>query len=130
MKLSPQPDDNDQRADLHPLNSMNGVPRETGRFLPVAVAITAAVKEVHQGGLIHKDLKPDNILVSETGEVQLTGFDIASRLPREHPLPAPSEFIAGTLVYVAPEQTGRADAQLHEILFPITTTTRRILCPP
>ena len=130
MKLSSQPGDYEQRADLHPLNSMIGVPREIGRFLPVAVAITAAVKEVHQGGLIHKDLKPDNILVSETGEVQLTGFDIASRLPRERPLPAPSEFIAGTLVHMAPEQTGRADAQLHDILFLIATTPRRILCPP
>jgi serine/threonine protein kinase len=112
MKLSSQPDDHDQRGDLHSLNSMIGAPMEIGRFLPLAVAITGAVKGVHQGGQIHKDIKPPNILVSETGEVQLTGFDIASRLPRERQLPAPPEFIAGTLAYMAPEQTGRMNRSI------------------
>src|SRR6266853_1493921 len=107
MNLSSQPDDCYRRAEFHSLNSKIGAPMETGRFLPLAVAIAAAVKGVHQSGLIHKDIKPDNILVSETGEVQLTGFDIASRLPRERQLPTPPEFIAGTLAYMAPEQTGR-----------------------
>src|SRR5579864_6365704 len=110
QKPSSQP--NDQRADLHSLNSMIGVPMEIGRFLPLAVAITGAVKKVHQGGLIHKDIKPDNILVKETGEVELTGFDIASRLPRERQLPEPPEFIAGTLAYMAPEQTGRMNRSI------------------
>src|SRR5579864_7014671 len=109
-KLSSQ--SNDQRADLHSLNSIIAIPMEIGLFLPLAVAITAAVKEVHQGGLIHKDIKPDNILVSETGDVQLTSFDIASRLPRERQLPAPPEFIAGTLAYMAPEQTGRMNRSI------------------
>ena len=39
--------------------------------------------------------------------MRLTGFGIASRLPREHPAPEPPEVIAGTLAYMAPEQTGR-----------------------
>src|SRR5580704_19754313 len=77
-KPSSQP--NDQRADLYSLNSTIGVPMEIGRFLSLALAITVALKEVHQSGLIHKEIKPDNILVSETGDVQLTGFDVASRL--------------------------------------------------
>src|SRR5260370_40462148 len=80
---------------------------EIERILPLSVAIITAVKGVHQGGLIHKDIKPDNILVSRTGDMQITGFDIASRLPRERQLPAPPELIAGTLAYMAPEQTGR-----------------------
>ena len=41
------------------------------------------------------------------GEVRLTGFGIASRLPRERQAPEPPETIAGTLAYMAPEQTGR-----------------------
>ena len=112
MNLSSQPDDYYRRAEFHSLNSKIGAPMETGHFLPLAVAIAAAVKGVHQSGLIHKDIKPDNILVSETGEVQLTGFDIASRLPRERQLPTPPEFIAGTLAYMAPEQTGRMNRSI------------------
>src|SRR5260370_3083459 len=107
MKMSSQPEDYYRRAEFHSLKSMIGAPMEIRRFLPLAVAITAAVKQVHQGGRVHKDIKPDNILVSETGDVQLTGFDIASPLPRERQLPAPPELIAGTLAYMAPEQTGR-----------------------
>ena len=74
----------------------------------LAIGIATALAKVHQRGLIHKDLKPAHVLVDRaSGEVRLTGFGIASRLPREHPAPEPPEVIAGTLAYMAPEQTGR-----------------------
>ena len=47
-----------------------------------------------------------------TGQVWLTGFGIASRLPRERQAPEPPEFIAGTLAYMAPEQTGRMNRSI------------------
>src|ERR1700680_10811 len=40
------------------------------------------------------------------------GFSIASRLPRERQTPEPPEFIAGTLAYMAPEQTGRMNRSI------------------
>src|SRR6202007_2594327 len=42
----------------------------------------------------------------------LSGFGIASRLPRERQAPAPPEFVAGTLAYMAPEQTGRMNRSI------------------
>ena len=42
----------------------------------------------------------------------LMGFGIASRLPRERQSPEPPEFIAGTLAYMAPEQTGRMNRSI------------------
>ena len=42
-----------------------------------------------------------------TGQCWLRGFGIASRLPRERQSAEPPEFLAGTLAYMAPEQTGR-----------------------
>jgi PAS domain S-box-containing protein len=91
-----------------PLDRLLGRPLDVSHFLRIAIPLAGALRQVHERGLIHKDIKPANILVDEvSGEVWLTGFGIASRLPREHQAPAPPEVIAGTLAYMAPEQTGR-----------------------
>src|SRR5499426_2094944 len=93
--------------DGEPLDRLLGGPMEVGRFLRLAIAITSALGKLHQRGLIHKDIKPANIVVDcADGHVRLTGFGIASRLSRERQAPEPPETIAGTLAYMAPEQTG------------------------
>src|SRR5215472_4672976 len=67
-----------------PLEGVLGAPMEVGRFLRLAIDIASALGKLHQRGLVHKDIKPANILVnSTTGEVRLTGFGITSRLARE-----------------------------------------------
>src|SRR6202795_2958604 len=91
-----------------PLDRLLGQPLDVSHFLHIAIPLAKALRRVHERGLIHKDIKPANILVdAASGGVWLTGFGIASRLPREHQAPAPPEVIAGTLAYMAPEQTGR-----------------------
>jgi PAS domain S-box-containing protein len=96
-----------------PLSRLIGQPLEILSFLRLAVGIAAALAQVHQRGLIHKDIKPANVLVnSVTGRAWLMGFGIASRLPRERQAPAPPEVIAGTLAYMAPEQTGRMNRSI------------------
>src|SRR5215470_2449384 len=96
-----------------PLDRLLAGPMEVGRFLRLAVAVTSALGKLHQRGLVHKDIKPANILLNEaTGEVRLTGFGIASRFARERQSPHPPETIAGTLAYMAPEQTGRMNRSI------------------
>ena len=89
------------------LEREQGQPLDLTRVLRVAIGFTTALGQMHRHGLVHKDIKPANVLVDEDGNVRLTGFGIASRLPREHQSPIPPEIIAGTLAYMAPEQTGR-----------------------
>jgi PAS domain S-box-containing protein len=96
-----------------PLAKLLRQPLEIGRFLRVATGLSAALRQFHQGGLIHKDIKPSNVLVEvASGRVWLTGFGIASRLPRERQSPEPPELIGGTLAYMAPEQTGRMNRSI------------------
>src|SRR5499427_4622256 len=96
-----------------PLEALLGAPMELGRFLGLAIGIARALGGLHQRSLVHKDIKPANILVNgATGVVRLTGFGIASRLARERQSPHPPETIAGTLAYMAPEQTGRMNRSI------------------
>ncbi|WP_197086971.1 trifunctional serine/threonine-protein kinase/ATP-binding protein/sensor histidine kinase [Bradyrhizobium sp. LTSPM299] len=91
-----------------PLDQLLGRPLDVSHFLRIAIPLAGALRHVHERGLIHKDIKPANILVeSESSCVSLTGFGIASRVPRERQTPEPPETITGTLAYMAPEQTGR-----------------------
>jgi PAS domain S-box-containing protein len=96
-----------------PLARLLGKPMEVGAFLRLAISVARAVGSLHAAGLIHKDIKPANTLFnSATGDVWLTGFGIASRLRRERQSPEPPEIIAGTLAYMAPEQTGRMNRSI------------------
>src|SRR4051794_31773451 len=88
-------------------------PMEMTLFLRFAVGTAAALSGLHEKELIHKDVKPANVLVNPpTGQARLMGFGIASRLPRERQAPEPPQFIAGTLAYMAPEQTGRMNRSI------------------
>jgi len=90
----------------------NGQQIDLTRFLHIAIGLAAALSQAHRQGLIHKDLKPANALVDETGHVWLTGFGIASKLRHEHQVLVPPEIIAGTLAYMSPEQTGRMNRSI------------------
>jgi PAS domain S-box-containing protein len=99
--------------DGQPLHHLIGPPMDVERFLRLGVALANSLAGLHGRGLIHKDIKPANVLVGAGGEqVWLTGFGVASRLPREQQAPAPPEAIAGTLAYMAPEQTGRMNRSI------------------
>jgi serine/threonine protein kinase len=75
-----------------------GQPLEVTEFLCIAILLANAIRRVHERGLIHKDIKPANILVdAANGGVWLTGFGIASRLLASIGSPEPPEVIAGTL---------------------------------
>jgi PAS domain S-box-containing protein len=95
-----------------PLHRSLGRPLELTRFLRIAVSLARVVGHVHRCGLVHKDIKPANVLIDGKGNVRLTGFGIASQLPHERQPPAPPEIVAGTFAYMAPEQTGRMNRSI------------------
>ncbi|MCT7983854.1 AAA family ATPase [Laspinema sp. A4] len=78
------------------------------KFLEIATALVDAVGELHHQNIIHKDIKPQNIIINPLTEtIQLIDFSIASRLERENPTLSHPDLLEGTLAYMSPEQTGR-----------------------
>ncbi|WP_437301240.1 sensor histidine kinase [Sorangium sp. So ce426] len=91
-----------------PLDHLIGAPMNPARFLELAVRIAACVAAIHERDILHKDLKPQNILVNTaTGQVKLADLGLASRFSGEQPPAGPPRLIEGSLPYLAPEQTGR-----------------------
>jgi diguanylate cyclase (GGDEF)-like protein/PAS domain S-box-containing protein len=89
-----------------PLCELLKAPLEVAPFLTVAIAITAALAEIHGQGLVHQDIQPVNIFATTAGKARISGFGVASTLPSERQTPVTLEEITGTLAYRAPEQTG------------------------
>jgi len=104
-------------------------PLNLTRVLRIAIGLTSALGQMHRHGLIHKDIKPANVLVDGDSNVRLTGFGIASQLPHERQSPVPPEIIAGTLAYMAPEQTGRMNRSMdaRSDLYSLGITLYRML---
>ncbi|MGK7899993.1 MAG: AAA family ATPase [Hormoscilla sp.] len=79
-----------------------------GEFLQVAIALGGILDGLYRHRVIHKDIKPANILIHpETLEVQVIDFSISSLLPKETQVLQNPGVLEGTLAYMSPEQTGR-----------------------
>ncbi len=77
-------------------------------FLSIALQLVDILHDLYQNRIIHKDIKPANILINpETKQVKLIDFSIASLLPRETQKIKNPNVLEGTLAYISPEQTGR-----------------------
>ncbi|MEG4852731.1 AAA family ATPase [Microcoleus sp. B5-D4] len=77
-------------------------------ILEIAIQITDILHGLYQNRVIHKDIKPANVLIHpETKQVKLIDFSIASLLPRETQEIQNPNVLEGTLAYISPEQTGR-----------------------
>lgn len=94
------------------LSSHVGLCLDLRHFLAVAIGLAASLRSLHDRGLIHKDIKPANAFIDESGTVSFTGFGFATRAARERQAPGRPEVIAGTLAYLAPEQTGRVNRSI------------------
>jgi serine/threonine protein kinase len=87
-------------------------PLPSGQAARVAAQIASALEIAHERGLIHRDVKPSNVILTSEGHVYLTDFGLAKRAETAPGLTAADQ-ILGTVDYVAPEviEGGEPDAR-------------------
>jgi len=100
------------------------------RLIQVFAQIAGAMHYAHENKVVHRDLKPDNVLVGELGEVQICDWGIARQMDIDA---AAAGSIVGTPAYMSPEQAagrdgevdGRADIYSLGVMLYETLTLRR-----
>jgi diguanylate cyclase (GGDEF)-like protein/PAS domain S-box-containing protein len=95
-----------------PLTRSLHAPLSVDTFLTVAIGITEALAAVHGQGVMHGNIKPDNIFADSNGGVKLTGFGIASVNTRKPHTAASFAVLSSSPAYMSPEQTGRMNRSI------------------
>lgn len=97
------------------LRTRCGEPFDVRELLHVAIKLCTALETVHGKRIVHRDIKPENILFDrDTDEFKLLDFNISMRLGADSEQQETITDVAGTLPYLAPEQTGRTGASIDE----------------
>ena len=80
-------------------------PLPTRRAIELAIEIADALAFAHEHGLIHRDVKPQNVLLTPDGDAKVTDFGIARSFEVEHGM-TQTGTVLGTSNYLSPEQAG------------------------
>jgi tRNA A-37 threonylcarbamoyl transferase component Bud32 len=84
-------------------------PAPVGEALELALQVARGLSFAHQNGLVHRDVKPQNVLLNGDGQAKVTDFGIARSLDVQHGM-TQTGTVLGTSDYIAPEQ-----AQGHRV---------------
>nr|WP_202627861.1 serine/threonine-protein kinase [Cellulomonas sp. APG4] len=86
----------------------------TRRLLPILAQTARALHAAHVGGVVHRDVKPGNILLARSGQVKITDFGISMAV-NQVPMTA-SGMVMGTAQYLSPEQAiGKAATPASDV---------------
>ncbi|MEG4105396.1 AAA family ATPase [Microcoleus sp. S13_C5] len=86
---------------------------EISEFLSLAIHLAETLAQLHENKIIHKDIKPQNIIIKpKTNQIKIIDFSISTYLERENQILSNPNLLEGTLAYMSPEQTGRMNRSI------------------
>jgi serine/threonine-protein kinase len=103
-------------VDGEPLSSLlqREAPLDVDRTLDVVAQAAVALHAAHLGGVVHRDVKPGNLLLRPDGALKVTDFGIASAV--DAPSLTQTGFVVGTAYYLSPEQAaGRSGSPASDL---------------
>ncbi len=88
-------------------------PMPADRALALLDPVLSALAAAHQAGIVHRDVKPENVLIADDGTVKVADFGLARAVSAETQHTATGGVLIGTVSYLSPELVvdGRADAR-------------------
>ena len=102
--------------------TLRDVLREYGRLSPrqafdVLEPVLAALAAAHRAGLVHRDVKPENVLLADDGRVKVADFGLARAAAGGASAGATTGLLIGTVAYLAPEQVERSTADARSDVY-------------
>ncbi len=108
--------------ELVPGATLRDLLRHHGRLppheaLPIFEQILAALASAHKAGLVHRDVKPENVLITEDGRVKVADFGLARPVASSMTSGATTGVVIGTVSYLSPEQVERSVADARSDVY-------------
>jgi serine/threonine protein kinase len=97
------------------------------RRVELMIAVLQALDYAHEQGVIHRDVKPENIMVGTHGEIRLMDWGIARRIDQPDPGEQTSPGLIGTPAYMSPEQAACGELDARSDLYSIAVTMHEFL---
>jgi len=104
-----------------------GAPMEPARALDLAIEVAEGLAEAHARGVVHRDLKPKNVMLTESGHAKIIDFGLAKLVRPRPPFESGADTpawgdtdpgrILGTAAYMSPEQVRGAEVDARSDLF-------------
>ncbi|XP_030628152.1 LOW QUALITY PROTEIN: protein kinase containing Z-DNA binding domains [Chanos chanos] len=99
--------------------NMGTTPRKTQEIFKIFQQVVTGVEYIHSKGLIHRDLKPDNILFGDDDAVKIGDFGLVTTVADENGGPVERSRRRGTLSYMSPEQKESVNYDEKTDIFPL-----------
>ncbi|WP_086931997.1 serine/threonine-protein kinase [Agarilytica rhodophyticola] len=102
--------------------------RDTTRVLPLVIEIAKGLQAAHQHGIIHRDLKLDNIIITPSGNIKIADFGIAKAISSDNSLKTQDGLVLGSYCSMSPEQIYGQKLDGKNDLFSLGLITFYLLC--